>query len=123
MPNQRPLGVAELRKIEAAIRDGWSKRKLCQHFHRSYELITKLIKETKPSNDAGEVPSKNRDKIAAANAALAEMTPNNDIKKTLTALSRDLQRQAPDLKSFTLNLETGEVALVLTTSLNFKIGA
>lgn len=123
MPNQRPLGTAELRKIESAIRAGWSKRKLCQHFHRSYELVTKLIAETTPDNDVPAIPTRNRDKIAAANAALAEMTPNNDIKKTLTVLSRDLQRQAPDLKSFTLNLETGEVALVLTTSLNFKIGA
>ena len=128
MANRRPLDAAERRRIVQRIQEGWTKRKLCTEFHRSFGTIVALIAKTSPSNDTKNVTSKNRDKIAVVNIALAQcnnLPANNvnNIKKTLLALQQDLQRYAPELKSFNFNLETGEVALVLTTNLNIKIGA
>lgn len=116
MANRRPLYHTEQRKIESCIREGWTKRKLCRHFHRSFELVTKIIAEMAPGND---------DKIAVANALLtrAPVDPVDNIKKTLAAFSQGLRKQVPDLTSFYLNLTTGEVGLAFITNLNFKIGA
>ena len=127
----------EEQQIFTKFEEGWNDTQVIKAFHRTWHTVKKLRARMDEFNkkSGAKKPIENRDrawlysehadkeKIALANAALKNVTPDNDVEKAVLMIYNNLRQKLHDLKSCTINLETGECHMTFTTERRFKISA
>jgi len=110
MGNRKALTTKQKERIVAAHNDGWTIHQLCERYGKSFYTIKDLVSD----ND-------NAQKIATANKALVKASKPDLLTQALQQVHKDLHEAMPNARRVVIDMETGEAAVELITTLRMKV--
>lgn len=112
--SRKALTAKQKVKIVEAHKDGWTIHQLCQKYGKSFYTIKDIVENIPTGND-------NAQKIALANKALVKANKPDVLTQALQQMHKGLAEAIPNARRVVIDMESGEAAVELLTTLRVKV--